>query len=264
MKKQTGQNAPGPAWVPLLCFGLSLVCFLLFGGLMIRGVLGGGQPAPPIQSQSPAASAAAAPTPDPWALNEQGVLNKYAPYYAQNPELIGWLSIEGTTIDYPVMYTPGQNEKYLRRGFDGLYSEGGCLFLDERCSTAAPTANLMIYGHDMNDGSMFGRLIDYAEADYGRQHSRIRFDTLQQQGEYQLLAAFYTQVYYTTDECFKYYQFFDAENRQQFDDYIAGVKALAEYDTGVEAVYGDTLLTLSTCSKHTENGRFVVVAKKVG
>ena len=121
----------------------------------------------------------------------------------------------------------------------------------------------MIYGHDMHDGTMFGKLHLYAGEDYGKEHSLIRFDTLHEVGEYQLLAAFYTQVYYTTDTCFKYYQFFNAENEAEFNSYVENVKALAEYDTGVSAEYGDTLLTLSTCSDHVENGRFVVVAKRV-
>ena len=174
-------------------------------------------------------------------------------------------AIEGTDIDYPVVRTPGDNEKYLRLGFDGAYATGGTLFLDERCDPGVEkvTANQMIYGHDMHDGTMFGKLHLYAGEEYGKEHSLIRFDTLHEVGEYQLLAAFYTQVYYTTDTCFKYYQFFDAENEEEFNDYVENVKALAEYDTGVSAEFGDTLLTLSTCSNHVENGRFVVVAKKV-
>ena len=252
--------------LPAVCFGAALLLFLVFGGLLLRQALGGGQPQPPSLPASsasfPAASAASA---DPWALNEEGVLNIYAPYYEQNPDMIGWLSIEGTVIDYPVVRTPGDNEKYLRLGFDGAYATGGTLFLDERCDPGVEkvTANQMIYGHDMHDGTMFGDLHLYAGEDYGKEHSLIRFDTLHEVGEYQLLAAFYTQVYYTTDTCFKYYQFFDAENEAEFNSYVENVKALAEYDTGVSAEYGDTLLTLSTCSDHVENGRFVVVAKKV-
>ena len=144
-------------------------------------------------------------------------------------------------------------------------ADGGTLFLDERCDPGVEkvTANQMIYGHDMHDGTMFGKLHLYAGEDYGKEHSLIRFDTLHEVGEYQLLAAFYTQVYYTTDTCFKYYQFFDAENEEEFNDYVENVKALAEYDTGVSAKFGDTLLTLSTCAYHTESGRFIVVAKKV-
>ena len=256
--------------LPLVCFGAALLCFLVFGGLLVRRALGDGQPEPPAVTSSSQAGPVcsendAAPTPDPWAKNQEGILNIYAPYYEQNQDMIGWLSIEGTGINYPVVRTPGNNEKYLRRGFDGAYATGGTLFLDENCDPGIDkvTANQMIYGHDMNDGTMFGKLHLYADEEYGREHSVIRFDTLWEKGEYRLLAAFYTKVYYTTDTEFKYYQFFDAETEREFDDYVANVKALAEYDTGVSAQYGDTLLTLSTCSDHVENGRFVVVAKKV-
>lgn len=253
----------------LVSFFAALLCFLLFGGLMVRQALGGGQPAPPSLSVSAAASgqsaSASSSTPDPWAKNADGVLNIYAPYYEQNPDMIGWLSIEGTDIDYPVVRTPGNNEKYLRLGFDGAYATGGTLFLDENCDPGIDkvTANQMIYGHDMNDGTMFGKLYLYADEEYGKEHSTIRFDTIYETGEYELMAAFYSQVYYTTDTCFKYYKFFDAANEEEFNDYVTNVKELAEYDTGVTAEYGDTLLTLSTCSNHVENGRFVVVAKKV-
>lgn len=249
--------------LPLVCFALAFFCFVLFGGLLVRRALGGGQPAAP-SAPSPGAPFSESAAPDPWALNEEGILNVYAPYYRQNQDLAGWLKIEGTNIDHPVVRTPGNNEKYLRKGFDGGYSEGGTLFLDERCDPEKPTANLMIYGHDMNDGSMFGGLEAYADEAYGKEHAALRFDTLTEPGEYELLAAFYSQVYYTTDTCFKYYQFFDVQTEAEFDRYVQNVKALAEYDTGVSAAWGDTLLTLSTCSKHTENGRFVVVAKKTG
>ena len=232
--------------LPLVCFGVALLLFLVFGGLMVRQALGGGQP-------------------DPWAKNEDGILNIYAPYYEKNQDMLGWLRIDGTDIDYPVVRTPGNNEKYLRLGFDGAYASGGTLFLDENCDPGIDkvTANQMIYGHDMNDGTMFGKLYLYADEEYGKEHSTIRFDTIYETGEYELMAACYSQVYYTTDTCFKYYKFFDAANEEEFNDYVSNVKELAEYDTGVTAEYGDTLLTLSTCSNHVENGRFVVVAKKV-
>ncbi len=255
--------------LPLVCFGVALLLFLVFGGLMVRQALGGGQPEPPsVPSSSdaaPSSTVGTEPTPDPWAKNEDGILNIYAPYYEQNQDMIGWLRIEGTDIDYPVVRTPGNNEKYLRLGFDGAYATGGTLFLDENCDPGIDkvTANQMIYGHDMNDGTMFGKLYLYADEEYGKEHSTIRFDTIYETGEYELMAAFYSQVYYTTDTCFKYYKFFDAANEEEFNDYVSNVKELAEYDTGVTAEYGDTLLTLSTCSKHVENGRFVVVAKKV-
>lgn len=261
------RTKPKQAWakrLPLICFGLAFICLIIFSAVAIRQIQGGGQPTPPVETvQTPASEQETVN--DPWEKNENGILNAYAPYYEENNEMIGWLSIEDTNINYPVVWTPGNNEKYLRKGFDGLYAEGGTLFLDEHCRAEEGnyTANLMIYGHDMNDGTMFGQLYKYADEEYGKEHSTIYFDTLYERGEYQLLAAFYSKVYYTTDTCFKYYKFFDAASEEEFDDYVSNVKQLAEYETGVTAEYGDTLLTLSTCSNHVENGRFVVVAKKV-
>ena len=82
---------------------------------------------------------------------DAAILPQYRDLYAQNPDLVGWLRIDGTGIDLPVVQTPGDNEYYLRRGFDRLYAVGGTLFLDERCSTDpdALTANWLIYGHNM-------------------------------------------------------------------------------------------------------------------
>lgn len=207
-----------------------------------------------------AGSAATQATPHPTA---QAMVPQCQEFYRQNQDVVGRLHIPGTNIDYPVVQTVGDNEYYLRRGLDGEYAEGGTLFLDEHCATQPATANLMIYGHDMNDGSMFGQLELYAEKEYGEQHATLYFDTLYETGEYQLLAAFYSQLFYADEDVFKYYKFFDAATPQEFDDYVQNIKALAQYDTGLIAQYGDTLLTLSTCSGHTENGRFVVVAKRV-
>lgn len=268
MKKIASKSSAMNRWLPRICFGVAFVCLVIFCGVSFIQMRHRSQPAPPAEAAATPQAARQTPEPtlDPWGKNQEGILNIYAPYYEENPDMIGWLNIPGTEIDYPVMQTPGNNEKYLRKGFDGSYSEAGTLFLDEHCSAGpkAYTANLMIYGHDMNDGTMFGNLEEYADPEYGKEHKIIWFDTIYDRGEYQLLAAFYSKVYYTTDTCFKYYQFFDAKTPTEFENYIDGITSLAEYDTGVTAEYGDILLTLSTCSTHVENGRFVVVAKKVG
>ena len=108
------------------------------------------------------------------------VLPRYRSLYEQNPDLIGWLRIDGTGIDLPVVQTPGDNEYYLRRGFDRFYAVGGTLFLDERCSVEpdAPTDNWLIYGHNMRDGSMFGQLVRYRDEAFCQAHPTFTFDTL--------------------------------------------------------------------------------------
>ena len=116
-----------------------------------------------------------------------------------------------------------------------------------------------LYGHHMNNGSMFSDLCKYESEDFYREHKTIRFDTLDSFGEYEVIAAFKTVAY--SEEDFKYYHFVNAESAGAFDGYIAECKALALYDTGVSAEYGDQLITLSTCEYSRTNGRMVVVAK---
>ena len=160
------------------------------------------------------------------------------------------------------MYTPDRKEYYLRRGFDQAYALSGSLFIDEDC--ALGSNHLLIYGHHMKDGSMFGTLPAYADPAYAAQHSVIFFDTLRQEGRYEVVGAFYARVYKQDEEGgFRYYQYEDLTDPGRFDQYISQVKAASLYDTGVEPVYGDVLLTLSTCDYHTKDGRFVVVARKI-
>ena len=195
--------------------------------------------------------------------DENGILIQYSALYQQNADLFGWLSIDGTAINYPVMYTPDRKEYYLRRGFDKKYALSGCLFIDEDCNS--DSNHLLIYGHHMKDGTMFGTLPSYAEESYAIQHPLISFDTLRAEGTYQVIGAFYCRAYKQNEEGgFRYYQYTDLSEPERFEEYVAQVKAASLYDTGVEASYGDSLLTLSTCSYHTDDGRFVVVAKKAG
>lgn len=196
------------------------------------------------------------------AVNEDGILLQYAGIYEQNPDTAGWLYIDGTSISYPVMYTPYNPEYYLRRGFDEKHSENGVPFIGEGYSEGG--YHTIIYGHNMKDGSMFAPLLSYADPEFWLDHAYIGYDTLYAPGEYEVLAAFYSKAYYQSDTgVFRYYQYTDLSDETTFYEYLNNVYASALYDTGVTAVYGDTLLTLSTCSYHDENGRFVVVAKKI-
>ncbi|WP_243416936.1 class B sortase [Pseudoflavonifractor capillosus] len=159
------------------------------------------------------------------------------------------------------MYTPEEPEYYLRRAFDGTDSQSGVPFLDASCTEDG--SNYLIYGHNMKNGSMFAALLSYADADFAKEHPIIRFDTLTESGIYEVLAAFYTEIYPKDAEgVFRYYQYTTLDTPERFAEYLSNVKAAALYNTGVEAEYGDQLLTLTTCSYHTGNGRFVVVARK--
>ncbi len=203
------------------------------------------------------------------------MLPQYQALYELNPDIIGWLYIVGTRIDYPVMQTPSNPYYYLRRDFYGKSNTNGCLFADAASDVGigkaayeyeegmAPGTNLMIYGHHMRSKEMFGELDLYAQKAYGMEHSVICFDTLYEHREYQLLAAFRSEIYHVDEDVFKYYQFFHAYTPEEFQDFYDNVKRLALYDTGVTAEFGDELITLSTCDSSSEYGRFVVVGKRI-
>ena len=182
--------------------------------------------------------------------------------YERNPDMVGWIRIDGTEVDYPVMYTP-REDYYLYRDFDKQESKQGCIFIDKHATLEPRDTNLLFHGHNMKDGSMFRTLLEYKKESYYKEHPTIHFDTLYERGEYEIVSVFLSKVYKTSDEVFKYYQFYNAESEAEFDAYIANVKAMALYDTGVEAQYGDELITLSTCEYSTENGRIAVVARKI-
>lgn len=189
------------------------------------------------------------------------ILPQYEALHEANPDLFGWIRIEGTKIDYPIMYTPDEPERYLHLSFEKKRSSSGVPFLDAACD---PDGNhYLLHGHHMKSGSMFAAIMKYEKESFWNEHPVIQFDTLYETGEYEVLAAFFTRVYPKDQtNVFKYYQYSNLEDPDIFSEYLAGVRNAALYDTGIQAEYGDTILTLSTCSYHTEDGRFVVVARK--
>lgn len=190
------------------------------------------------------------------------ILDEYKNLYNMNKKLIGWLKIDDTIIDYPVMQT-SDNEYYLDHNINQEKDRNGALFLDKDCDVLKPSTNLIIYGHHMKSGRMFGNLDDYASESYYKKHSTIQFDTIYEKGTYEIMYVFRSKVYSEAEVVFKYYQFIECYSEQEFDSYMKEMAAMSLYDTGVTAQYGDRLLTLSTCDSSEENGRFVVVAKRV-
>lgn len=185
---------------------------------------------------------------------------QYAGAYEKNSDFVGWVSIEDTRIDYPVMQTKDRPDYYLKRNFEKQYSDYGVPYAAESCDIDL-SDNIVVYGHHMNDGSMFADLCLYESEDFYKEHKIIRFDTLGGYGTYEIIAAFKTVAY--SEDGFKYYRFVQANDEAEFDAFIGQCKELSLYDTGVTAEYGDKLLTLSTCEYSRKNGRMVVVAKKV-
>lgn len=196
------------------------------------------------------------------APEQTAVPNPYADSFLANPDMAAWLQIPGTDIDYPVMWTPEDDTYYLYRDFEGNENQNGCLLLDEDSCPDPLTTNLLIHGHNMKSGAMFGNLTDYEKESFYEDHKQIILYTKECQRNYEVIAVFRSQVYKKTDQVFKFYQFFQADTEEEFDYFYQNIKELSQYDTGVTAQFGDHFITLSTCVYHVTNGRFVVVAKE--
>ncbi len=198
-------------------------------------------------------------------LNEQSDEKKLASYqklYEQNNDMVGWIHIDDTSIDYPVMQTKTVKDYYLYKNFNEEYSVGGLPYVQENCDVFTPTDNVIIHGHHRADGTMFAALTKYKDKSFFEKHQIIEFDTIKECHKYQIIAVFVVQVN-TGNDVFPYYEFASANSSSEFNDYVSNCKYYSLYDTGYTASYGDKLLTLSTCDYSTDEGRFVVVAKRI-
>ncbi len=210
-----------------------------------------------------------------WDTYTYQILPEYRELHEINPDMVGWLYIDGTVIDYPVMQTPEDESYYLNRDFYGSTYSNGSLVMSADCVVGVgmkkydyfkgtqPGTNLIIHGHHLISKELFGNLPLYASEDYGRAHNIICFDTLYETRKYELMAVFRSRVFTVDDNVFKFYQFTQADTEEEFLNFYDNVKRMSLYDTGVTAEFGDEFITLSTCSYQVENGRFVVVAKRI-
>ena len=192
---------------------------------------------------------------------EPPILQDYAAIYEENNHVVGWIKIDGTKVDYPVMQTPEEPNYYLKRNFKGQYSEHGCIYIREECDMNKPSDNITVYGHNMLDGSMFACLLDYQDKAAWENNPLIFFDTLTEYHTYKIFAVFKTTA--SIDEGFKYHNMIDAVDKEDFDNFIATAKELAFYDTGITPKYGDKIICLSTCEYTLTNGRLVVAAVRI-
>ena len=193
--------------------------------------------------------------------SEKSSETSFESLFTENSDMVGWIFIEGTGVNYPVMQTKNSPNYYLKRNFKKAYSDLGVPYVQENCDLAT-SDNIIIYGHHIKGGKMFGSLDKFTSKSFYDKHNIIQFNTLTEQSQYQIIAVFKTIAYSASG--FRYYDFVNAEDEADFNAYVSRCKELALYDTGVTAKYGDRLLTLSTCKRFVENGRLVVVAKKIG
>lgn len=181
----------------------------------------------------------------------------------ENDEIIGWLEIEGTNISYPILQSI-DNEFYLTHNYKKEKSSSGSLFLDKDFDLENGSSNYLIYGHRNKQGLMFEDLLKYAKEDFYKEHKQIRFTTLKEDTMYEIISVFYSRVYYEKEKnVFRYYYFVNAESEEEYNEFVNEAKKASIYETGVNAIYEEQLLTLSTCEYSQEDGRFVVVGKKI-
>lgn len=193
----------------------------------------------------------------------EAYVSPYQSYFEENEDMVAWLKISDTVIDYPVMQTPQDEDYYLEKGFDKQHNVNGSLIMDTDSDVETPGTNLIIHGHNMKSGEMFGSLQDYEKEDYCKEHPLISLYVKNEERIYEICSVFYSQVYKKTDTVFKYYHFFESTTEEDFDTFYNNIKDMSLYDTGVSASYGDHFITLSTCSYQVARGRFVVIAKQL-
>lgn len=197
---------------------------------------------------------------DPETGDPVSALPEYAQLYTMNNDLAGWIRIPDTKLNYPVMQTPDSPDYYLKRNFQKKKNAHGCIYAKEECDLTE-SDNVTLYGHYMNDGSMFAPLGKYKKKSYWEKHPTIQFDTLTQRNTYEIFAVLVTTA--SEGKGFRYHTFIAAESQQEYDEFVSQCKKLSLYDTGITPQYGDRLITLSTCEYSRTNGRLVVVARLI-
>ena len=180
--------------------------------------------------------------------------------YEKNNDFIGWLKINDTNINYPVMQSKNNPNYYLKRDFYKKYSSYGTPYISEQCDINT-SDNIIIYGHHMKNKQMFGSLEDYKSKKFYEKHQIIEFNTLEQNSKYEIFAVFKTVVY--SDKGFRYYDYINFDNKNDFNNFISKCKELSLYETDKQPIYGNRLITLSTCEYSNKNGRLVVIGSKV-
>ncbi len=189
------------------------------------------------------------------------ILEAYNTLHQENNDMVGWIKIDDTKVNYPVVHTPADEEYYLRRDFDGNYADSGVPFVGESCTVSPNSDNIVIYGHNMFDGTMFADTLNYKNQDYYEEHKIIRFDTLEERAEYEVYAAFSIDVSIGNGH-FQFYNFIHSNSDEEFENFVDNVDRRNVLDTDVDPKFGDEFITLVTCDYSSVNGRLVIIATK--
>lgn len=194
-------------------------------------------------------------------LNEEDILPEFRELYEMNHDLVGWLTIPGTKIDYPVVQCD-DSEYYLSHDFFGKENKNGQIILDTKCDPYTPSYNLVISGHNMFNEAMFGPLLEFVSPNHWKRHKLLEFDVLTEKRQYVIFAAFASADYDVDEEGFRYNA--DIQYRVDAERWLEQVRENQMYDTEIDAAFGDEFLTLTTCNRRfRERGRMVVVCRRI-
>lgn len=194
---------------------------------------------------------------------EKNILPEYKDAHNKNPDMIGWINVLGTKINYPIMQKKNDNEYYLIHSFDKTDDKNGCIFMDYRSNYINPTTNTIIYGHDTKTGLMFGDLKKFLDKDFFEGHRNIELNTLYEKREYKIEAVGLSTVHYKDEDKYRYYNFIQAKTKKDWDEFYENVCGLNIYGSNIDIDENDQLLTLSTCSTYMKDGRLFIVAKRI-
>lgn len=193
---------------------------------------------------------------------QSSVLPEFKAILKENENFAGWITIEGTKIDYPIVLTRGDSDYYLNHNLNGEEDINGTLFMDARTNLTDRSTNIIIYGHNMKSGQMFGGLKNYLKEDYFLSHKQVTFDTIYEKGTYEIFAVCLAKVQYRDEDAFRYYDFIQAHTEEEFNEFLQNIAQLSVFMDQDLPVYGEQLITLSTCNNYTEDGRLFLVARK--
>ena len=180
----------------------------------------------------------------------------------QNTDIVGWLEIENTNINYPVLQGT-DNRYYMTHNYKKEKSKNGSIFLNADYNWNIPSNNLLIYGHNLGNGMMFQELLKYEKKEFYQEHPVIRFTTKDEDDQYEIISVFKSRVYYKSEKnVFRYYYFINNKSEEEYNQFVKNAKNASLYSIDATANYGDQLITLSTCAYYVEDGRFVVVGRR--
>lgn len=196
------------------------------------------------------------------------ILKEYKELYDENNDLYGWIEIEGTNINYPVMFTPDAPNFYIDKNWNKEISPNGIgtsIYISG--DTKENSENTIVYGHNMKNYRLFGALELYKNENYYKDHKFIRFDTLYEKRTYEIISVSKSKVYYDENQIsnneYLFYNHIELDTEQEFNEYIKYIKNNAWYNIDETAKFKDQLLTLCTCDDWTEDGRLLIVAKRI-